>query len=76
MDLIERVYNYTDSSTLPVGKNMSVSDYIKLLRSVFKDVYDIKIVKTDKELVVLFFSDDLLSHVTTYDLCQFKTLEL
>lgn len=71
MKLLERFYQYKGSEIIEYKESITLSEYKTFLLSTFKDVYNIQFVQTSEELIVLFFYDNTLSHVTTYKLSQF-----
>lgn len=72
MTLQERFYQYKGTELLEFKELPTLAEYINFLRSTYKNVYKLKFTHTEKELVVLFFYNEELSHVTTYKLNQFK----
>ncbi len=71
-------YNYctflefTQYSTSVNLSDYSVRDFVSYLRSAFLGIYEIKVIVTSKELCLMFFSDDNLSSVRTYNINDFK----
>ena len=70
----QKYYGFEEKITLFLANDLTEAEFIQLLRSRYSGSYHLRFIRTDEQLIVLFFDKECLSHVTAYDVKQFKIL--
>ena len=70
----QKYFGFEEKIKLFLPNDLTEAEFIKLLRSRYSGSYNLRFTRTDEQLIVLFIDKECLSHVTAYDVKQFKIL--
>ena len=70
----EKYYGFEETKKLLSANELTEAMFIDLLRVRYSGLFNLRFTRTDKQLIVLFIDKECLSHVTAYDVKQFKIL--